>query len=213
MSDTSGTARKLRLRKAGLCYVCGLCLANPNMCLDCAAKHQALVKARRARLKADGLCVSCGARRTGHATFCEAHHRSSRESVKIKIARRRAHGLCSCGKPARPGRFSCARCAQISLKLSNARFARYKAQGRCRCGKTLAPSRSCCSRCLARSNAAARDRMNRRVSQGRCQGCGKPRTPQGTARECRPCANAHSKRESERQKRRRAGIPSRRMNG
>lgn len=70
--------------------------------------------ARRARALASGACVRCGqpATRPGVSAHCAGCVALLDEARLERMDGHRAHGLCACGQPPRPGARTCGECYQ-----------------------------------------------------------------------------------------------------
>ena len=108
-------ARQVRLRKQGLCLICGQRpLVTGTRCSVCRDKQYARIEKRAQRLRAAGLCAHCGKRRTRNRSKCR--HCQQRENQRSRecAAQRLAQGLCQhCGqRPVQADRKCCATCLE-----------------------------------------------------------------------------------------------------
>lgn len=103
-------------------------------------------------------------------------------------AKRRAAGLCRCGKIPETGYVLCPRCQQLlSAKQRNARAA-----GLCGCGKPKLEGRQCCGECLTRHKAG-----RARLKKKKICPCGKRPFREG-GKSCQECVNLTKIKKAER---------------
>jgi hypothetical protein len=86
------------------------------------------------------------------------------------IQRRKAKGLCRCGRRPIKGKKTCRKCVTARVARNRERRARYRAEGRCRCGKKAIAGQKECRGCSARhaKAVAASQAKNRRAGLCAC---------------------------------------------
>jgi hypothetical protein len=138
---------------------------------------------KRAANRAAGLCPE-------HGTTVAPGKRSCQECIdrdSIKRGRRKACGLCYCGRPRDTANLRCSGCLKSLRKaLAKSRAANI-ANGLCPCGNAPRPGKGNCERCFR----GQRSRARRRVAAGLCR-CGKREPAPGKAG-CAECLNSSAK--------------------
>jgi hypothetical protein len=95
-----------------------------------------------------------------------AYHQQLRE-------RKKAQGLCECGKRAVNGRRCCYRCLVKQRMQSRQKRANRKAKGFCQCGKRAVKGKILCQGCAKRCNFKVRKKKAALRIKGLCHDCGK----------------------------------------
>lgn len=119
-SKAASRARKAAKRAAGLCVDCGAPSAGKRFCPACTAKRKYMATGAKPVVPSltGKTCPRCGQSKTladfyarpwGMATICKACDIARLEAAR---KRRRAAGLCKCGRPVAPGRGRCDACLE-----------------------------------------------------------------------------------------------------
>lgn len=126
---TEKSRRRRRIRGLGLCVDCKGLAEAQGFCSRHLAAHRRRSRERKRRLRASGRCRDCGKR--SKKSVCRACAEGYALQSRIAYRAKRSAGRCICGATARPGKATCARCAERQGRAEEARKARRRALGLC----------------------------------------------------------------------------------
>ena len=139
------------------------------------------------------ICIKCSKPRGNNKNLCDECQKETNQKRNIQNAKKRAEGICQCGKPALTGYKYCGLCLEKNREYQEKQRNQHREIGKClTCGKATVPGLSTCKECSGRATKSTMERYNRNKESGLCPMCGK-KLEDGDKFRCKECHKIHLK--------------------